>query len=105
MGIVMFRVEVTSPWDSDWHERDRELIDAAGRPAEFQGAGIQHGSNRRQLVWTSSNAEEAFDLKTRLDTVEGADVTVWEASTAEPPSRLNLPEGDPQPILPHPSAG
>jgi hypothetical protein len=101
----MFRVECTSPLDGDWHERDLELLTAAGRPSEFHGAGIQHGSNRRLHVWTVTTAEEAFELREQLQEVEGADATVWEFSDSGPAPRDHHPADHPPPILPHPSAG
>jgi hypothetical protein len=67
----MFLVRSYSPFDMKWKERDKEIIAAVGKPANFSGAGVA-----RIHHWITETYLEADEVRRKLEAVPDVSVAV-----------------------------
>ncbi|MDE2098082.1 MAG: hypothetical protein KGL39_12585 [Patescibacteria group bacterium] len=72
-AIGMYQVRCHYPLDENWQERDKELVTAAGRKADWGGAD----QYERELGWEVDDLTKAQKLKRRLDKAMIPDVKVY----------------------------
>lgn len=75
----MFQVQTSSPLDDEWEDRDRVLIDTAGRPSDYAGAGQESGkAGFREHVWFVREFDDAQEMKKQLERIPLVKITVRE---------------------------
>lgn len=78
----MFVVWTTSPLDSSWEERDRQMDSAAGRPSDSSQASFttgMSGPGLRERGWVIANFVEAVRIKNKLNNIDKVRAMVREA--------------------------
>jgi len=79
MFMQVFRVQAISPLDTQWEDRDIEMLKAAGRLSDFHGAGVcPRGKGKRIHEWTVGTQENAEALRVKLSTIPDVEAIVWE---------------------------